>query len=237
MRVRVAWPGRPATLTVDVSDSGIGLTAAQTAPLFAPFQQGDAARSRCASAAAVSAWRCRGASPRASAAPSSWRARARRRHHVSRHAAGADRPRPDTAVADRRRAPAGADASSPASACSSPTTTRDIREPIMELLAALRRRRRRRPRTASTAVQLALGGSFDVVLMDVRMPDLDGLEARAACARRGALRPDRGAHRRRRRGASRASAWPPAATATSPSPSSLPTCSRSCAACSAHFSA
>ncbi len=46
-------------------------------------------------------------------------------------------------------------------------------------------------------VELAAAGSFDLLVLDLQMPELDGLDAARRIRRAGGQTPDRAAHRRR----------------------------------------
>ena len=187
VRVRVAWQAAPATLSVEVSDSGIGLSAAQTAPLFAPFQQGDDSIALRFGGSGLGLALSRrlaeglgGTVELATSAPG-----AGSTFRVVLPAPLAAAASPPLPIAAPRR-PTGRELAGIRLLLADDNA--DIREPIMELLqlygadvvAA---------EDGVTALRLALDGSFDVVLMDVRMPELDGLEVTRRLRRAGARIP------------------------------------------------
>ncbi len=181
--MRVAASDDGARLVIDVSDSGIGLTTAQAAALFAPFQQGDgsiaqrfggsglglALSRRLAEGLGGTVELLRSAPGRGST------------FRVVLPAPPATLPPPAEARPASGRALDGltlllAD------------DNRDIREPIRELLEFYGATVVEAD-DGRTAVERARAGGFDLLLMDVRMPELDGLEATRQLRRAGVRTP------------------------------------------------
>jgi signal transduction histidine kinase len=198
--VHVAAVAGAAKLEITVADTGIGLTPAQAAQLFAPFQQGDGSIAQRFGGSGLGLALSRrlaegmgGTIEIATTAPGVGTTfRLVLPAPTAALPTGPTAPTtpttptttPPTAAAPRRTRPrplAGvrlllAD------------DNRDIREPIMELLQASGAEVVEADNGLS-ALELALHGSFDVVLMDVRMPGIDGLEATRRLRQAGARVP------------------------------------------------
>jgi CheY-like chemotaxis protein/nitrogen-specific signal transduction histidine kinase len=188
--VRVAAVAGGAQLEVTVADTGIGLTPAQAGQLFAPFQQGDGSIAQRFGGSGLGlalskrlAESMGGTIEIVTTAPGVGTTFRVVLPAPIAALPTATNPTP-TGGAPRRTRPrplAGvrlllAD------------DNRDIREPIMELLQASGAEVVEADNGLS-AFELALHGSFDVVLMDVRMPGIDGLEATRRLRQAGARVP------------------------------------------------
>ncbi|HEY2748989.1 MAG TPA: ATP-binding protein [Polyangia bacterium] len=182
--VRVAYSAAAAQLSVDVADTGIGLTAAQAARLFAPFQQGDDSIAMRFGGSglglALSRRLAEGLGGTLEIASSA----------------------PGVGSTFRLVLPAPIAAAPPAPTLSVPRAggaltgvrllfaddNQDIRESISELLR-LCGAEVLEAEDGLQAVERVLGGHFDLVLMDVRMPGVDGLEAARRLRRAGSRVP------------------------------------------------
>jgi signal transduction histidine kinase len=185
IRVRVSASTDGERLEIAVVDTGMGLTAAQAEALFSPFQQGDASIARRFGGTGLGLALSRrlaeglgGTVELAGSAPG-----AGSTFRVSLPARRAEAPPPSRApVAPPRPGELAGVRLLLAD------DNEDIREPIVELLELLGAQVIE-AEDGHTAMRLALEGQLDVVLMDVRMPDLDGLEVTRRLRRAGARVP------------------------------------------------
>ena len=181
--VRVAASDDGTRLVIDVSDSGIGLTTAQAEALFAPFQQGDASIAQRFGGSGLGLALSRRLAEGLGGTVELLRSAPGRgsTFRVVLPAPPATLPPPAEAPPASGRALAGltlllAD------------DNRDIREPIRELLEFYGATVVEAD-DGRTAVERARAGNFDLLLMDVRMPELDGLEATRQLRRAGVRTP------------------------------------------------
>ncbi|MGZ3405827.1 MAG: ATP-binding protein, partial [Polyangia bacterium] len=173
--VRIGGGARASQLVVEVSDTGIGLSAAQAAGLFAPFRQGDGSIALRFGGSGLGL------------------ALSRRLAEGMGGTLEIANTTPGVGTTFRVVLPAASAAAAPPSPPQKPAgapngrelagmrlllaeDNRDIREAIMELLQ-LYGAEVVEAEDGLAAVRLARSETFDLVLMDVRMPGVDGLEA------------------------------------------------------------
>ena len=163
----------PMSVKIVVADTGIGIAAQDAARMFQPFEQLDAGK------------RGRRHGPRPRDQPRARAADGRRPHRESARAPGArSRSRSRRKAWASRAAvlrPRASDRAVVAGAtrvrCSSSTTWTSTGTSSRMLLAGNADSRRARPRTEPDAISINADWRPDLVLMDLRMPGMNGLEA------------------------------------------------------------